>query len=144
MAPHASITLAALLTLSSGLLLDSPTAGAQGCEPIRFTTPVDLGGAGEAYKPFSRWQIGVSYRRLVSDEFFVGTSEHPELGPGGQAPVFKIHTFLTNIDYSFSDRWRLSLSVPISQGTLARKWPDNTVHQQSATGIGDVSISSDA
>jgi len=144
MAPHAKITLAALLTLSSGLLLDSPTLGAQGCEPIRFTTPVDLGGGGEAYKAFSRWQISVSYRRLVSDEFFVGTSEHPELAPGGQSPVFKIHTFLTNIDYSISDRWRVSLSVPLSQGTLTRKWADNTVHQQSASGVGDMSISSDA
>jgi hypothetical protein len=68
----------------------------------------------------SRWQIGFSYRRLVSNEFFVGTAEHPELAPGGQSPVFKIHTLVTNIGYSLSDRWRFSLSVLVSHGIAQR------------------------
>jgi len=144
MAPHAKTAIAALLTLSAGLSLLPTAIAAQGCEPIRFTTPIDLGGGGEAYKIPSRWQIGLSYRRLVSNEFFVGTSEHPELGPGGQSPVFRIHTLLANIDYTPTDRWRLSLTVPVSRGTLSKKWADNSVHDQKATGIGDVSLSGDA
>jgi hypothetical protein len=141
---NSNITTVALLTLSAGLLVRSAPLSAQGCEPIRFTTPVDLGGEGEAYKASTRWQFGLSYRRLVSNEFFVGTSQHPELGPGGQSPEFKIHTLVTNLDYAITDRWRLSLSVPVSRGTVSRKWPDGKVHDQNATGIGDVSLTGDA
>lgn len=116
------------------------TAIGQGCEPIRFTTPISLGGQDEAYQPEHEWQFTLAYRRLVSSDWFVGTSENPSLAPGGKSPVFRIHTVVADIAYSISDRYRLKVSVPFSTGSLSRTWPDKAVHKQTATGIGDVSV----
>ena len=118
----------------------SGDAGGQGCEPIRFTTPVNLGGEGQAYQPGKEWQLTLAYRRLVSREWFVGTSENSSLAPGGKAPVFRIHTVVADVAYAFNDRYRVSLSVPLSSGSLSRVWPDKAIHEQTATGIGDVSV----
>ena len=119
-------------------------AAAQGCEPIRFTTPVNLGGEGQAYQSAGTWQLTLAYRRLVSNEWFVGTTQLPALAPGGQSPVFRIHTFVADVAYSLSDRARIRLSVPVSKGSLSRIWADKTVHQQNATGVGDVSLLGEA
>jgi len=119
-------------------------AFAQGCEPIRFTTPVNLGGEGQAYQPAHEWQLTLAYRRLASNEWFVGKEENSALAPGGKAPVFKINTLVADVSYSLSDRYRLRLSVPVSSGSLSRTWPDKAVHEQTASGLGDVSISGEA
>jgi hypothetical protein len=135
------------LIVSAGVVAQALTvsnAAAQGCEPIRFTTPVNLGGLGEAYQRTSEWQLTLAYRRLVSNEFFVGTTQDPAAGPGGQAPVFKIHTFIANAAYAFHDRYRVSLSVPVSTGSETRLWPDSVKRTQRATGIGDVSVVGEA
>jgi hypothetical protein len=76
----------------------------------------------------------------VSNEFFVGTQEKPSAAPGGQAPIFRIHTFVADVAYSINDRLRLRLSVPVSNGYTSHVFPDKTVHEQSVTGIGDVSL----
>jgi len=52
-----------------GLLPSAATA--QGCEPIRFTTPIDLGAEGRAYQRAHQWQFTLAYRRLHSNEFLV-------------------------------------------------------------------------
>jgi hypothetical protein len=130
---------------SVSLLLGSTLAGilpsaaaAQGCEPIRFTVPVNLGGQGEAYLPGRQWRATLAYRNLHSDQFFVGTRENSALAPGGESPVFNIHTFVADLSYSLSDRFRVSLSVPFTTGTISRKWADSLHHSQRATGLGDV------
>ncbi len=133
---------AGVAAFAAGIALTatSPDAGSQGCEPIRFTTPVNLGGEGQAYQPGKEWQLTFAYRRLVSNEWFVGTSENSSLAPGGKSPVFHIHTIVADAAYAISDRYRLSVSVPLSSGSLSRTWPDNAVHEQTARGIGDVSL----
>ena len=116
-------------------------AAGQGCEPIRFTTPVNLGGIGQAYaQSGGQWQLGLSYRHLSSDEFFVGSDSRPDLGPGGKPPEFKIHTFVADIGYAFNDQFRLRLAVPFSTGQLAFYNPAGVRTEQTATGIGDVSL----
>src|SRR5687767_14897356 len=122
----------------------SSRSAAQGCEPIRFTIPVDLGGEGQAYQPEGEWQFTMAYRRLVSEDWFVGKTENSALAPGGKSPVFRIHTVIADVAYAISDRYRLRLSVPISSGSLSRTWPDKAAHTQTATGIGDVSIMGEA
>jgi hypothetical protein len=114
---------------------------AQGCTPIRFTTPIDLGGEGQAYQRANQWQLTLAYRRLTSNQFFVGTSQDPTKGPGGQPPVFSIHTLVGDVSYSPTDRLQLNVSLPFSTASLTRVgWgagnPDR--HQQRATGIGDL------
>lgn len=117
---------------------------AQGCEPIRFTTPVNLGGVGRAYQPDHEWQLTLAYRHLESGDWFVGRSQAPTLAPFGSVPVFKIHTLVGDVTYAVNDRVRLHASIPFSTGTLTRLWADRTVHQQSATGIGDISVEAES
>ena len=119
-------------------------AAAQGCEPIRFTTPVDLGGEGQAYQPAGEWQLTLAYRWLTSNQWFIGSKESSSLAPGGQSPVFKIHTLIADAAYSIDDRFRVRLSVPLSTASFARRWPDKAVHEQHATGIGDATLSGEA
>jgi hypothetical protein len=129
-------------TTAAAVGLAPAGAAGQGCEPIRFTTPVNLGGAGQAYaQSGGQWQLGLSYRHLSSDEFFVGTESSPASGPGGQPPEFKIHTFVADIGYAFNDQFRLRLAVPFSTGQLVTHTGANGAPvEQNATGIGDVSL----
>jgi hypothetical protein len=130
--------------IASVCLLGLPhSSAAQGCEPIRFTTPVDLGGGGEAYQRTGEWDLSLDYRRLVSTEYFVGTRSSPTLAPGGSPPLFHINTFVASVGYSFNDRFRLRASLPFQTATLSRTWPDKLVHEQHATGIGDVGLLGD-
>jgi hypothetical protein len=118
-----------------------PTAAAaQGCEPIRFSTPVSLGGEGQAYQRTREWQFTLAYRRLVSNEWFIGTRESSALAPGGQSPVFHIQTFVADVAYSFSERLRARVSVPVSRASFSRIGADKALHEQTASGIGDVSV----
>ena len=117
-----------------------PSAGAgQGCEPIRFTVPVNLGALGQAYKP-SGWELSLAYRRLYSEDWFIGTEQANDRFPGGPPPVFEIHSVLGEVSYKFNDRFRARLNVPFSTGSLTRMWPDGQMHEQTATGLGDISL----
>jgi hypothetical protein len=135
---------AAVLLLAVTHTLAASRATAQGCEPIRFTTPVSLGGQGQAYQPAREWQLTLAYRRLVSNEWFIGTEESSSRAPGGKPPVFVIHTFVADVAYAIDDRYRVRLSVPVSTGSLSRVWPDQSYREQTATGIGDVSLLGEA
>lgn len=144
MKTEARIVSAVSLLAAACSLAFGDTLAAQGCEPIRFTTPIDLGGAGQAYQAAQKWRLTLAYRRLHSDEFFVGTSEKPALGPLGEPSVFDIHTFIGDATYSINSRFRMRLSVPFSTATFSRLWPDGARHKQNATGIGDISIMGEA
>ena len=133
--------LLALLTGVVGLAIRPTGAAAQGCEPIRFITPIELGGLGQAYQQSRQWRVTLAYRRLNSTDFFVGTEESPTSGPGGAPSTFKIHTVIADVAYSLSDRVRLHLSVPFSTGKFSRLgWADGQRHEQTATGFGDLSL----
>jgi hypothetical protein len=134
---------AALLAIASVPLL-STSAAAQGCEPIRFTVPISLGGEGQAYQPRHEWKATLAYRRLMSNQWFVGTERNDDLAPGGSAPVFAIHTGIFDLAYGVSDRMTLHVSVPFSKGSFTRTWPDGQQHTQHATGIGDISVQGEA
>jgi hypothetical protein len=145
MTQHASTPWAVGRSLAAmTLALVASRAAAQGCEPIRFTTPVDLGGEGQAYQPAGEWQLTVAYRRLVSNQWFIGSKESSSLAPGGQSPVFKIHTLIADVGYSIDDRFRVRLSVPVSTASFTRRWPDKVVHEQRATGVGDATLTGEA
>lgn len=128
----------------ASLALATPAAGAaQGCEPIRFTVPVTLGGAGEAYQPARAWQATLAYRRLLSNEWFIGTEESGSSAPGGAPPIFEVHTVIAAMSYAFSDRFRAAVSVPFSTGSFSRRWGDGAIHEQTASGIGDITVTGD-
>lgn len=126
------------------LLLMPSEVRSQGCEPIRFTVPVSLGGEGEAYQPGREWRATIAYRRLLSNQWFIGTERSDSLAPGGSAPVFEIHTAIVDLAYAFTDRVRARLSIPFSTGSLARTWADGQHHEQTASGVGDISLQGEA
>lgn len=132
-----------VLATTTGAIASPRIGSAQGCEPIRFTKPIDLGGEGKPLQRAREWELSLYYRRLSSKEFFVGSDENAQAAPGGTSPIFMIHTFLASAGYSLSDRVHVQASIPFSSGTLTRTWADKSVHRQRATGIGDVSLSGD-
>jgi hypothetical protein len=132
-----------MLAATAGLIASARSGAAQGCEPIRFTSPIDLGAEGKAFQQAHEWDLSLGYRRLASNQYFVGTHENSQAAPGGMAPIFRINTFVASVGYSFTDRFRLRASLPVSSARLTRAWPDKSVHDQSATGIGDASLSGD-
>jgi hypothetical protein len=142
---HVPMRLALTLSVCAlGSSLVGRAARAQGCEPIRFSTPVNLGGEGQAYQRGREWQLTLAYRRLASNEWFIGSEDRSELAPGGQSPVFKVHTLVADVGYSLNERFRLHVSVPVSRASFSRIWPDKVRHEQTATGIGDVSLMGEA
>lgn len=136
-APLGTLTAGSLVL---GALFGTDPALAQGCEPIRFTTPVNLGGQGEAYQRAGQWRLTGAYRRLLSNEWVIGSTVNNSRAPGGQSPVFSIHTFLGDVAYAPNDRITLHLSVPFSAGSVAAKRADGIVREQTAKGIGDMSV----
>jgi len=134
----------AVLVAAMGPVLAASPAMSQGCEPIRFSNPVNLGGEGQAYQRAREWRLTLAYRRLVSNEWFIGTRESSALAPGGRAPVFRIHTFVADVAYSFNDRLRARASLPVSTGSFSRLGADKALHEQNASGIGDLSVIGEA
>lgn len=107
---------------------------AQGCEPIRFTTPVNLGGQGKVYQPGHEWEMALSWRHLNSDDFYVGNTKL-----NGLAPIFDINTFVGSVSYAATDRIRVMVSVPFQLASLVKGFPDGQGHEQTTKGIGDIS-----
>jgi hypothetical protein len=131
-------TLATTLTVAAVLI--ATRASAQGCEPIRFSTPVSLGGQGEAYQRQNEWRLTLGYRYLYSNQWFVGSADASSRASGGQSPVLKINTLIADVAYAPTERFQFHLGIPFSHGTQASIWPDKVWHTQSVTGIGDISV----
>ena len=107
--------------------------------PIRFTSP-SLGGQREMFLHAGEWELGVAYRRLTADEWFVGDRVDIAQAPGGQPVRFSIHSVDVSMAYGVTDRVSLQLTVPFSTGTNSRIHPDGARRVTSATGLGDVNL----
>jgi len=123
----------------AGMLAVPKQSFAQGCEPIRFSNP-SLGAQGESYQEAHQWRVTIGYRRLYTNQFFVGSEQHDSLAPFGSPPVIKLNTFAVNVSYAVTGRFSLQLAVPILTGSISRVWPDSLPHSQSASGVGDLSL----
>lgn len=133
--------LVAVTTLSGSL---AQRALAQGCEPIRFTTP-NAGMPGGSLQQAHQWRLTLGYRYLYSDQWFVGSTVASDQGPGGRSPVIRSHTFIADVEYAVSNRLSVHAAVPFSTGKIRRVYPlyDPNLHQQTASGIGDASVSAE-
>ena len=103
-----------------------------------------MGGQGEGQSGDLRaheWQLGLDYRYLHADHFFIGSkSVTPPAGFFGQPLIINIHSFNVNVTYGLSDRVSLRVTVPISQGSNSRFYPDTARHVAHAGGIGDIGL----
>lgn len=144
MVPHFNTRRAIIMLAAvTGVIVSPQNSAAQGCEPVRFTNPIDLGVEGKALQRAHEWDLSLGYRRLVSNQFFVGSEENSQAASGGSSPIFRIHTFMASVGYSITDRFRVRASLPVSSATFTRTWADRSVHQQRATGIGDATMTGD-
>ncbi len=144
MQPVARKLFPTILLAASAAALSPHPIHAQGCTPIRFITPTYLGSEGQAYQAGHRWRGTLAYRRLSSNQWFIGTTQAPDRAPGGVVPVFSIHTVVAELAYSISDRVQVRVSVPYSTGKLTRVWPDQVSHEQTASGVGDIGVMGEA
>src|SRR2546428_12817159 len=107
--------------------------------PVRFTSP-SLGGQRNSFIGAGEWQVGVAYRRLTADEWYVGTQVNEARAPFGQPLYLNINSLDFSVSYGLSDRLSLTLTLPFSYGTHSRFYADTARHKVSAHGLGDVHV----
>src|SRR5207249_733060 len=107
--------------------------------PVRFTSP-SLGGQRNSFIGAGEWQVGVAYRRLTADEWYVGTQVNEARAPFGQPLYLNINSLDFSVSYGLSDRLSLTLTLPLSYGTHSRFYADTARHKVSAHGLGDVNL----
>lgn len=117
---------------------------AQGCTPSRFTSPSlgSLGGGGgDIYLNAGTWQVGYTYRYVSSNQLIIGRRARNDLAPGG-IPSF-VHTQSLNISvmYGITDQFAVTLNAPLSRGRLEQTYPDGQRHENTAAGVGELSLS---
>jgi len=84
--------------------------------------------------------VGVAFRHLGADQWFVGTDVRESAAPFGQPLFLNIDSLDVNVSYGVSDRISVTLTVPFSRGTHSRFYADGVRHKVSAAGLGDVSL----
>jgi hypothetical protein len=107
--------------------------------PVRFTSP-SLGGQRESFFDAGEWQVGVAYRRLYADQWFVGTRVDESAAPFGRPLYLDIHSLDVSVAYGVSRQTSLTLTLPFAYGTHSRFYADQQRHRVEAYGLGDVSL----
>lgn len=107
--------------------------------PVRFTTP-SLGGQKQQDVRPHQWQVGIAYRRLTAEEWYVGTQVHEERAPFGQPLFLNINSLDVTVTYGVSSRLSLALTMPFSHGTHSRFYADGARHEVTAAGLGDINL----
>ena len=107
--------------------------------PVRFTTP-GLGGQNGQDVGAHEWQLGLAYRRLVADEWFVGHAVAPERAPFAKPLSLHINSVDVSVRYGLTSRVNLALTFPFSHGVQKRFYADGQSHRVSAQGLGDVNL----
>jgi hypothetical protein len=125
--------------LSVCLVAAAPPGHAQGCFPIRYTSPM-LGEQTSSPQGADQWQVGVNYRLLHADRFFVGREYRPDAAPGGQPSRININSIEVTLSYAPTSRFTVTAGVPFATGTHSRLQDDGLRHTLSATGFGDVNL----
>lgn len=111
--------------------------------PVRFTSP-SLGGQRQSFVGAGEWQVGLAYRHLGADKWFVGTELYEQYAPFGQPLYLDISSLDVSIAYGITDRVSLTLAIPFSYGTHSRFYIDNARHKVKASGLGDISLAGNA
>src|SRR5690349_21561629 len=105
--------------------------------PVRFLSP-SLGGYG-GFVAAKHWEVGLAYRRLSADQWFVGSQVRESAAPFGQPLFLGIHSLDATLTYGVTDRVSVTLTVPFSRGTHSRFYADGVRHTVKAAGLGDIS-----
>ena len=106
---------------------------AQGCVPVRFASAVP-GTEGDIYLGKGTWQVGLAYRRFSSNRLIQG---HEDMGPSNEV---KSQAVFASLTYGVSNRLSVGLNVPFARGHHIATYPDGLKHENTATGMGDISL----
>jgi hypothetical protein len=106
--------------------------------PVRFLSP-SLGGSNGPLLA-GHWALGLAYRHLGADQWFVGTDMHEAAAPFGHSLFLNIDSLDASVSYGVSDRVSLTLTMPFSRGTHSRFYADGVRHTVQASSLGDTSM----
>jgi hypothetical protein len=109
---------------------------------VRFTSP-SLGGHRQTQLLQHQWELGLSFRQLYADRWFILDTLTPADGSravGGAPHRFSVQSLDLSVAYGVSDRVSLRLTVPTATGTNSSVNPDGIRHQTHASGIGDINL----
>lgn len=101
-----------------------------------------MGGLDNSFLAAAQWRVGLEYRFLTADRFYVGHDYSPNKIPTAHhMPVrYRISTLATHVEYGFTNRLSVGLIVAGSTGTESREEDDGSRHSQYATGLGDAAV----
>lgn len=105
--------------------------------PVRFLSP-SLGGY-SGFVQAKHWEVGVAFRRLSADQWFVGSNVRESAAPFGRPLLLNIYSLDATFTYGVTDRVSVTLTVPFSRGTHSRFYADGNRHTVKAAGLGDIS-----
>jgi hypothetical protein len=105
-----------------------------------------LGALDNTFLRANHWRLGLQYRFLPADKFYVGHDYSPERIPtANHLPVrYRIHTVAARVEYAITDRVEVAIGIPFTSGSESREMDDGLRHAVSATGLGDVAVVSSA
>jgi hypothetical protein len=106
--------------------------------PVRFLSP-SLGGSNGPLLA-GHWALGLAYRHLGADQWFVGTDMHEAAAPFGHPLFLNIDSLDASVSDGVSDRVSLTPTMPFSRGTHSRVYADGVRHTVQASGLGDTSM----
>ena len=90
--------------------------------------------------PKGRWEISLAYRRITADQWIIGRDVREDKAPFGQPLYLDIRSLDLTADYGLSDRTRLSLTFPFSEGSHSRYYADGARHKVYSAGLGDINL----
>ena len=102
-----------------------------------------LGGS-DAYLKKGQWQLTTSFFHFYSDKHYVGTEPNTNIN-AYRGPVNVRSQFDFDLAYALTDRWTLSLDIPVQHQTynLHREFPESGTTDPvplntGSNGIGDI------
>src|SRR5690242_13050567 len=108
--------------------------------PVRYTSP-SLGASGSSAIRSGDWEIGVVYRWLHANQFYVGSVEQPlSKIPGFRRVRINNNSISLNVRHALSTRLSVDLGIPFTTTSEQRGQDDSLSHRQSATGLGDLTL----
>jgi hypothetical protein len=99
-----------------------------------------LGGQRESFFKAGEWQVGIAYRHLGADKWFVGTELNESAAPFGKPLFLNINSLDFSLAYAVTGRATLTLTFPFSYGTHSRFYGDSLRHKVNAFGLGDLNL----
>jgi len=101
-----------------------------------------LGALDNTFLRANHWRLGLLYRFLPADRFYVGHDYSPERIPTpNHLPIrYRIHTLAARVEYAFTDRVEVSIGIPFATGSESREMDDSLRHANYATGFGDIAV----